>query len=66
MSKVQDYRERAHECVRMAQAARPHERGILLEMARSWMTLADLAEQEALLLIDGDGHAPSISPTKPQ
>ena len=38
-----DYARRADECVRLAQEAKPRERLMLLEIAKTWLKLAELA-----------------------
>ena len=46
MSRAEDYRHYAAECVRVAQAiSNPHERARLLEMAQKWRDLSNKAEE---------------------
>ena len=45
MLSAEEYRKFAEECVRLAQAARSHQRAALLRMAETWLTLADEAER---------------------
>lgn len=43
-----DYRERAAECLRLAnETTNPHHRATLLEMAQAWLRLLDQAEKNA-------------------
>src|SRR5207247_1342892 len=46
MSRAEDYRRYAGECVRVAQAiSDPHEKARLLEMAQKWRDLSNKAEE---------------------
>lgn len=46
MGRRLDYRSRADECVRLAQAANPQHRSLLLEIAEAWFMLAELELDE--------------------
>jgi len=46
MRTVEDYRKRAQECVELAQKARANERPVLLEIAQTWIKLANAREAE--------------------
>jgi len=52
MASAAEYRQRAQDCVQLAQAAKLTERRILLEMASAWLKLADRAEADATLLTE--------------
>ena len=44
MAKIQDYQQRAAECLRLARGARsPTNKALLLEMAQTWVKLAEQA-----------------------
>jgi hypothetical protein len=46
MSRVEEYQRYALECVRVAQdTANPHDKALLLEMARRWLDLAERAQR---------------------
>ena len=67
MKKVEDYRQYADECRTMANRSRsPVEREMLLNMARTWGSLAadreaHIARQKRLTALDG-GPAPASIP----
>jgi hypothetical protein len=46
MGESEKYRKFAEECRRMARAALPHQKALLLEMADLWMSLAQQTEAE--------------------
>ena len=47
MSRAEEYRWYAVECVRVAQQTQnPNDKAMLLDMARKWQELADKAERE--------------------
>jgi hypothetical protein len=46
MKKVEEYLEHAAECREMAQAAPPHHRQQLEEMAKTWEQLAEVRERK--------------------
>lgn len=54
--KVEEYRSRAEECVQLAQRASACERPILLQIAQTWLRLADLTKAEREMM-HGDGNA---------
>jgi hypothetical protein len=56
------YRERAEECVRLAQDAPAHQRPILLEIAQTWLRLADATVTESSLM-SRDGAKKGGSPS---
>jgi hypothetical protein len=49
------YRKRAEECVQLAQSAPASQRPILLDLAQTWLRLADLTAAENALM-NGDGE----------
>jgi hypothetical protein len=52
-----DYTSRADECVRIARKARPRERAMLLEIAKTWLKLAELArDDDDALWVNGPGN----------
>ena len=56
---MNDYRKRAQECVRLAQSAKPHQRGILLDIATKWLELTACDEwTRDLLSTDGPDKRP--------
>jgi hypothetical protein len=58
MSK-EDYRERAAECLRLAnESANPVHRAALLEMAQAWLLLHDQAEKNSLTDITYETPSP--------
>ena len=52
-----DYHSRADECVRLAQDAKPQDRTLLLQIAKTWLKLAELAlDDDSLWVNDRDKH----------
>jgi hypothetical protein len=47
-----EYRKRAEECVELAQAAAPHHRAILLDIATKWLMLSTQDAQTQTLLAE--------------
>ena len=54
MNTPEQYRKRAEECVQLAQSAPASQRAILIEIAETWVRLADLAKTEHALINGGD------------
>jgi hypothetical protein len=54
MNSPEEYRRRAEECVQLAQSAPASQRAILIDIAQTWVRLADLATTERAW-IGGDG-----------
>jgi hypothetical protein len=47
MARYKEYQERAAECLRLAQSSNDHtNKALLLEMAQTWVRLAEQAQQE--------------------
>ena len=47
-----DYCSRADECVRLAQDAKPQDRALLLQIAETWLRLAELAVDDDNLWVN--------------
>ena len=59
MSARIDYASRADECVRLAQKAKPEDRVLLLEIAKTWLKLAEHALDDTLWVNDSSRHLDS-------
>ena len=52
MTTPHEYRARALECVRLAQQATERERSLLIQIAETWMRLADQTEAANKVMVE--------------
>jgi hypothetical protein len=50
-----DYTSRANECIRLAEKAKPQDRALLLEIATTWLKLAERALGNDALWVNEPG-----------